>query len=176
MVIRSAGRRRNRRRRNRRGTIVVLTAVMMLMLMAFVAFSIDVGYLCSEKTACQVAADAAAHAAACCLSNSPDALGVAKQEAIAYATTNRPNSGDVLKPSDVTFGIWDAKARTFTADSNSPNAVKVVVRCSQANGNPLNLFFAPLIGHSQANIAAESIAMIPPSGSGPQFRFLVDDE
>jgi Flp pilus assembly protein TadG len=163
------------RPQKRRGATVVLAAVIMLVLLAILAFSIDIGYICLERARCQNAADSASHAAACRLLTDPEALTESREVAIAYAEKNMPNAGAVLKAADVEFGIWDRDDRTYTVDSDSPNAVRVVIRRSEDNDNPLPLFFAPLIGHQFADVTAEAITIIPDSGD-PQFRFLIDDE
>ena len=49
---------------HRRGNVLVLTALLLVGMFGFLAFSIDVGYLCTVHTELQRAADAAAMAAA----------------------------------------------------------------------------------------------------------------
>ena len=50
--------------RSRRGNILVLSAFLMILMMAMVAFSVDVGYMALTKTEIQTATDAAALAGA----------------------------------------------------------------------------------------------------------------
>src|SRR5688500_13904492 len=52
------------RRHRRKGNILVLAAVMMVVMIAFVAFAVDVGYLYTCRNELQRSADAAAIAAA----------------------------------------------------------------------------------------------------------------
>jgi hypothetical protein len=143
--------------------------------MAFLALAVDLGYIGYERTRCQQAADAASHAAACRLMNDRGALAAARQDAIAYAAANMPNAGAVLAESDVSFGTWDSNLRSFTPNTPEPNAVRAIARRSDANGNAIRLFFAPVIGYSRAQVSAEAITMFPTPGR-PEFRFLIDDE
>ncbi len=52
-------------RTRRRATVLVLSTVLMFVLLFFVAFAIDLGYMMSVKSQLQNAADAAALALAC---------------------------------------------------------------------------------------------------------------
>ncbi|MBI2480846.1 MAG: hypothetical protein HYV60_20130, partial [Planctomycetia bacterium] len=51
-------------RRKRKGTILVLSAVLMVMIMAMLAFAVDLGYLYVAREEMQRSADSAALAAA----------------------------------------------------------------------------------------------------------------
>ena len=53
------------KRPRRRGNVILLTAVLMVIMMAFLAFAIDLGYLYNVRTEMQRTADAAAIAGAC---------------------------------------------------------------------------------------------------------------
>ncbi len=154
---------------SRRGAIVVLAALLMVPMMAMLAFSIDVGYMNLARTELQMAADASAFAGTGRMYASP-ALGI--QDAITYAETNSPNYGQVLDAPNVTFGIWDVETRTFDPNNITPNAVRVLLRRTKSNGNPAQLFFAPVLGVSTVDINAEAIAYAPNFG----FRFLLDEE
>jgi len=49
-----------RQHKNRRGAVLVLSAVMMFVLLAFLAFTVDTGFLASSKAEIRRSADAAA--------------------------------------------------------------------------------------------------------------------
>jgi Flp pilus assembly protein TadG len=63
-------------RRARRGAIAVLTAVFLIVVMAMVAFAVDIGILCTGRTELQRCADAAAHAAVLEYRNNSDSTTV----------------------------------------------------------------------------------------------------
>lgn len=150
----------------RRGKALLLLAVLMPLLFLTVAFAVEFAYLVRVRTTLQAAADAAALAAAADLADDPEQ---ATQTALSYAQLNAPDLGDLLKPDDVTLGSWDFESQTFTADADRPNAVRVFLRCSEANGNPAPLFFARLLGRTNADAFAEAIAVRPTSDAPSQL-------
>ena len=64
----------------------------MVLMVALLACTIDIGFICVEKNRCQNAADSASHAAACSLLDDRGNLGQAKQEAMKYAAMNMPHT------------------------------------------------------------------------------------
>ena len=64
----------------------------------------------------------------------------------------------MLVAADVEPGSWDGENRVFTAGGTPTNAVRTTARRSQANGNPLGLFFARVIGISTSDVSAFAIA------------------
>lgn len=84
--------------------------------------------------------------------------------------------GSVVNADDVEVGHWDANGRVFTAKLTPLNAVRVVDRRADENGNASPLFFAGLPGFVNTDISADAIAMAPmdpicimalkPKGSG----------
>jgi Flp pilus assembly protein TadG len=158
--------------------------MLMVVIFAFTAFVIDVGYISLSQAELQNAADAAAHAGVLELAtksfeSSPEAAAssaAVSNTTVDMAELNLPGQGDVISDTDVEIGVWDYEAHTFTETLNSPNAVKATVRRSAVNGNPLPLFFAPLLGHNEAEVIASAIAAMPPSEPSGGFRFLIDDE
>ena len=131
---------------SRRGAIAVLAAFMMIFLLTMVAFAVDIGYLCVVQTQAQAVADAAAMAAANGL-----LTGTATANAQACAQLNTANAQPVtLQNSDVVLGTWNATTQTFTAltgsSTSGANAVQVTVNLTAANGNPVNMFFANVLG------------------------------
>lgn len=151
--------------RRRRATVVVATAVFLIVLLAMVAFAVDIGWMMLVKNHLQVAADAAAHAG---ISNLAAGNAAAKATAIQVAAANyagRPDQPVVLAATDVEVGLWDTATRTFTPNSPSSNAVKV-----RAVRDPLYLFFAPAIGIRSVRVSAEAIAMVNPR----DIAFVID--
>ncbi len=164
--------------RDRRGAVAAWVALMLVMLFGIAALAVDMGFLWVMRNRLQSTADAAALAGA-------SQLGVdeatVKAEAVAYAQKNLPpgSHGTALADADVVLGHWDNDTRTFipvgttaapgTACSNpvpqetNPNclpldAVKVTTRRAQANGNPVSLFFARVLGIQTADVVTAAIA------------------
>jgi Flp pilus assembly protein TadG len=162
-----------RSRQRRKGAILILAALVMIPVFAFVALSVDFGYVLVMKARLINAADAAALAAAQELHLSEgQSRGLAKNTALEVARANPEGSNNGLLQSDIVFGHWDPLEYSFTASNNLPNAVQITTRRSQLNGNALPLFFAPVIGHSVADVSATAIAAIP-SAADPA-PFLID--
>ncbi len=155
----------------RRGVVAVQVAVCMVVLLGCAALTIDVGYLYNVRTELQTAADAAALAG---VSQLPDEAAT-RTVAQHFASLNHSGQGIVLAPGDVALGNWDTAQAAFTAGGIPVNAVRVVVRRSEANGNPVELFFARVFGRSQTNLSAEAVALTTTFSSG-SARFLIDSE
>jgi Flp pilus assembly protein TadG len=156
---------RNRSTR-RAGNVVVLTAVLMVALFAMVAFAIDVGYIVHARTELQRTADACALAAAAQLPDEYQATQAAQQR----AADNYGTVGSDLDLQDIEFGYWDRKAATFTSPApqyRNTNAVRVTLRRTHASGNPLRLFFAPMIGSDTADVTASATALYDRQLCGP---------
>jgi Flp pilus assembly protein TadG len=154
----------------RRGSIVVLAAFLLIVMFGMVAFAVDVGYIVHVDTELQRTADACAMAAVQRLPNHTAAVTAAQY----VAQQNKGTEGPDLKVTDVVFGTWDRDTATFTphpeddgSGKSSANAVKVTVVRSSTRGNPLKLFFAPVIGTSKANVTASAIAMYDNNLCGP---------
>jgi Flp pilus assembly protein TadG/formylmethanofuran dehydrogenase subunit C len=149
---------------DRRGSIVVLAAILLVPLLCMVAFAIDIGYIVHVDTELQRTADACALAAVRAMPETSKATAVAQ----AVAVSNYGTAGPDLEVSDVTYGDWDRETGTFsTAQSGNANAVQVTVRRTAARGNPLSLFFAPILGVDQADVTATAIAMYDNDFCGP---------
>lgn len=143
--------------RDTRGGVAVVYAMFAIILCGFAALAIDAGNLYATQTRLQGAASAAALAAAQELPNP----GQAKQQAQLYAGRNMPvaDHGQVLKMVDIVVGEWDEDARSFDAAGTSPNAVHVITRRAQTNGNPVPTSFAALMGFAEVDVSAEAIAV-----------------
>lgn len=167
----------------RRGAILVLAAVMLIMILAFVALSVDIGYIALSKSELQNAADSAAHAAVQELAKAKSIIQAPSKQAEAvrdsakyFAELNCPDQGNVLVNKDTVIGRWDFESRTFAETNMDPNAVQVTVWRSASHGNALPLFFAPAIGRDSVEVSATAIAALPAPDPAGSFRFLIDEE
>ena len=158
--------------RRRRAVVLVQIAVIIPVLLGVAALTVDVGYMFNVRAQLQLTADAAALAGTLQL---PDELA-APATALENAGINFPNHGTVLAPSDIHLGQWDADLAVFTAGRRPMNAVRVVVRRSQQNGNPAGLFFARVFGIYHTDITAAATAYGPTLPPNFGVRFLIDDE
>ena len=146
----------------RRGSVLVLAALCLILIFAFTAFVVDVGYICSTRAQLQNAADAAALAAA---QATTDGSSVARNAAISVAGSHTAaGSAVTVSAADVVFGNWNTKTASFSTLTGSAEsqagAVRVTARMAQAQGTPLNLFFAPLIGVNTADVSVTSTAKV----------------
>lgn len=148
---------------SRRGLITILTVLCLVLVMGFLAFSLDWGYMSVTHCELQKAADAAALAGARALDTSAQA---AVDAATTWAGKNKAAGSAVTNPL-VELGTWDDTTATFTVlytgkGSVDPSLVASAVRvtCSRtaANGNALTLFFAPVLGAGSADVAATAVS------------------
>lgn len=157
------------KRLTRRGVILVWAAICLILVMAFLAFALDYGYLVLTKDELQSAADSAALSGARALQNGRDAAIAAAQS---WASKNVAAGKPVatVASEDVQIGLWDDSNASFTAlaatSSTLPNAVRVTVRRTSARGNALKLFFAPAIGTKAANLSATATSRATTSRCG----------
>ncbi|MGH7129476.1 MAG: pilus assembly protein TadG-related protein, partial [Planctomycetaceae bacterium] len=163
---------------------------MLIMVMGFVAFTLDVGFITLTKSQLQVAADAAAHSASMELQpqfykDSPltaaEAETNARNEAVAMAARHKAGERDSVYADlnrDVRVGNYSYDSGTGTWVKQwgvAPyNMVEVTLRRDQVSAadgtpnaggdKPLPLFFAPVIGHETAYLAEKSTAAILAGG------------
>ncbi len=104
----------------------------------------------------QRTADAAALAG---ISQLPDEAA-ARTEALQYADLNMASAdhGTVLASSDVVAGNWDGGTRTFTPAGTPVNALRVIAKRSQDNGNAAPTFFARILGFDSVDIVTSAIS------------------
>jgi Flp pilus assembly protein TadG len=139
---------------------------MLIVLLAMVAFAIDMGYIVHARTELQRTADACALTAVARL---PD-RGSAELAAQAKAQENYGSVGPDLDASDIQYGYWDRENATLTSPApfgKNDNAVRVTLRRTEATGNPLTLFFAHLLGAATADVTASATAMYDRHLCGP---------
>ncbi len=163
--------------RDRRGAVAVVCALTLPVLAAFAAFAIDVGYMMSLQARLQATADAAVLAAA----TAGNVPSQAQNLAMDYASKNMSvgEHGYVLTPSDVVVGNWNAVTHTFTPAGAGVciNAVRVITRRAEVNGNPAELFFARILGFYDTDITTDAVATFGALCVGQgATRFLIDDE
>ncbi len=144
-----------KRKSRRGGNIVVLFAFFLVVLVAMIAFAVDIGYVVLGRTQMQCAVDAGALAGAGALL---DGSAVAEQTAYDYTQKNIVYS-QKMEQQDirVELGQWISSSRTFLAGADPPTAVRVF---SQRTNLPL--FFAPVMGTDSFNVEAAAIATYQP--------------
>ncbi len=153
-----------------RGNALVLTAVFLIVLLAFAAFSIDMGNVYVQRHLIQSGADAAALAAVQIWALN-DAVADTVQVGTAVATNNAVQAADIIS---ITPGVWNAANKQFTADSshNFHNNAVPAVRVIAQRGVPM--YFARVLGIHQMNPRVESIAIAGPAtaafGVMPWFK------
>lgn len=138
----------------RRGNVVVLSAILLVVMVALVAFAVDVGLMTMTRTEMHRATDAAALAGASELINGTPA---AQAEAVSYLTKNQVGT-KTLAASDATidFGRWDTANRTFTITADRPNAIRVNASTSMPT------MFGKVMGGQDFTPQSESIAIYQP--------------
>lgn len=141
-----------------RGGMAILAGAVLVIGCGLSAFAVDMGHLYLLRGRLQATADAAALAGVGQLPNTAAVSTVA----IEYAGKNMPAAthGTVLVAGDVVTGNWDSVTRTFTPAGTPINAVRVITRKAEANGNPEELFFARVLGFQETNISVTAIAAV----------------
>ncbi|MEE9296253.1 MAG: TadG family pilus assembly protein [Phycisphaerae bacterium] len=141
---------------DQRGSILTIMGFGLVVAAGFTALAVDMSYLYVLKGRLQTTADFAVLAAVTQLPDEDAARTMASE----YTAKNMPaaNHGTVLANADVVTGNWDADTRTFTPAGDPVNAVRVVTRRSQANGNAAGLFFASILGFDEIDMQTTAIA------------------
>jgi len=148
--------------RSRRGAVVVLAAILMVVMVAVLAFSIDLGYIATARTEIHRAVDAAALAGAGSL---VDGQMAAEDAALEVFSAN-PIGGKALKDrtsgaENVVFetevGHWNPASRTFVPSTDLPSAIKV-----SAMQRGLPLFFGRIFDRQEFQVQSEAIARYLP--------------
>jgi hypothetical protein len=162
----------------RKGSIVVLAAFMMVLMLACVAFAVDLGYLYLVRGQAQDCADAAALAGAWTMvgddrirQESSNAFATASRTAIEIAALQdvnhsiRPVAGVPLNSvvSEVFLGRLDNPDNhdevLSLPEPRKCNTVLVRVACTPERNTPVPLFFANIFGLHTAGIKAEAAAI-----------------
>ena len=148
---------------DQRGSALVMFPAVIFVAAGIASMAMDMGHLYGLRGKLQHTADAAVLAA---VGDLPDE-DTARATAIDLATKNMSvaEHGTVLATADVVTGNWDAGTRTFTPAGGPINAVRVVTRRSQVNGNPAGLFFARVLGFDEVDMETSAIASSQPGGA-----------
>jgi Flp pilus assembly protein TadG len=138
---------------------MILMVLLLVVVVAMVAFSVDIGLMVLLQAEIQNAVDAGALAAGLRLQEDPHAVREAEEAARQFVRLNRVG---VLKliPEDaisVEQGVFDGEAKTFTATSFSPNAVRVFARQVDEP-----FFFARIFGYTTFSAPASATASADP--------------
>jgi hypothetical protein len=162
----------------------------MIVMIGFVAFAVDIGYISVAKTELQRSADSAAMASAWELLNEdrlrgPDYANLvrarARAAAASYASQNKVCGGapavdqndDNSADGDVVFGRYANGTLSTTGSQSTFNAVRVRVVRNKAQNGEVPFFFARAMGVDSTAAEAEAIALFKDGISG--FRTLKSD-
>lgn len=183
------------RRFHRRGAVAPLALVMMVVLLACVAFAVDVGYIAKTRNEMQRTADAAAIAAAWDLISDEALTG---DTSMSQSLTNLRNSAvsytalnDICKKSpnidknlantvsgDVVVGylndLSNPEADWDYEDPSKFNAVKVLISKTESKNGEIPLFFARVLGMNSKSSTVEATAALTRNISG--FRIPADGD
>jgi Flp pilus assembly protein TadG len=147
--------------RRQRGAAIIYCTVVMVMMIAFVAFAVDIGRARLAKTELQRAADAASMYGVAGLAKNLSGSQI-KQRCVDAADDNKcDGAAVVLNPSsDVEWGTWDPGVGSFTAvsDPSGATAIRITARRTYATGNPIPTTFARVLGRNSFDVKAISIA------------------
>ncbi len=130
-------------RPDRRGATIVMIAILLPVLIAMVAFSVEVGRMYLVRSQLQTAVDAGALAAGLQLREKPEDIDEAVKKGLKFVQLN--HAGAFVKvPKEaiaIVAGSWDAATRTFSPGAAVPDAIQVSGSLDQEP-----LFFAKALG------------------------------
>jgi len=155
-------------RRRRRGAILLMAAMLAVVMLAMIAFAVDVGGIVLVRSQLQNAADSSAMAAAATMR-----LARSEMEAVAREFAGYHVAGGTkvdLVSDDIEYGIWDVSTRTFTPIKTPGNAVRVTARTDEDVNGRSPLFFARIFGGMDFAQRASAVAMANPR----DIAFVVD--
>ena len=139
------------------GAITVLSAFLFIIMLMFGGLAIDVSNLMTARTRLQVASDAAAHAALLARETETEAQSVAA--GVEVAALNMPVGiyGNVMLPSDITFGVWDSTLHNFIPMAGSKSAVMVEPKTAVERQNPVATYLLKMVGVDAWNVRVYSV-------------------
>lgn len=140
-------------RHNERGAVSIIMAMAMFVVIGFVAFAVDMGYLRAKKADLQKAADIAALAGGRALVSFGSDLPKIKAKVTEFGQSNLHSSDSpatALQDSDITFYLDGAPNTT------SPNQIEVSVTRSTARGNALPTIFGAALGVDEFDVSASA--------------------
>lgn len=144
--------------------------MMLIVVMAVLAFAIDIGITVHHRSVAQNAADAGALAGAAVLERGESAVNVAEVRQAVRQTFQLNQPG---VDAQVLLGRWDPVQRVFESGVGSQlevNAVRV-----SANWQ-FNAFFGKVLGHASYSAGAEAIATGGRDVTGPRDFVLMIDQ
>lgn len=136
---------------SRRGAVGVTMALIVGVLFGLLAFGLDAGYIYAKRGDLQKSADIAALAGGRALVAFPDDLSEVASVAVNYGRGNLGGDdmpSNALTTTDVSFFL------DGSPDLVHPNQVEVTIGRTQARGNPLELFFAAVLGVDETEVVA----------------------
>ncbi len=170
----------SRQHGNRRGAVLVLGALMLFMMLAFLAFTVDTGYLAASKGEIRRSADAAAIAG--CWELFDDLMQGKSQtecdadvvaEAAQYAGFNKiantsPLLSNELNSRSVEIGYLSSMtAGTLSTNASLPfYAVRVAVKKNSRLNGEVPYFFGKIFGDSGRELEASATAVMARNISG----------
>ena len=166
---------RLRRRRQRRGAIAVFMAFVLIVLVAMLAFALDVGYVCRVQSELQNAADAAAlsgaHQALLAAARSDadtsalasSTIQAAQQAAQQIGNANQAGGVVLTVPTaDIVVGYESdpgpQEIEAWHSGDPVPNCVQVTVRRDGTANGSLPLIFGPMLGRKYSDLSATATA------------------
>ncbi|MFH1266133.1 MAG: VWA domain-containing protein [Planctomycetota bacterium] len=134
---------------------MILMLFLLTIVIAMVAFAVDVGLMVLLRAEIQNAVDSAALAAALRLRANPAGIQAAEDAARQYVQLNRVGMTTLVPTDaiDVEHGVFDSDKNRFTATDDSPNAVRVFAR---QDNQPF--FFARIFGNDTFGAPASATA------------------
>jgi Flp pilus assembly protein TadG len=153
-------------RSDRRGAILVLAAVMVAVLLGIVAFAVDYGHLLKVRTDLQRSADASALAAVQDLIRKEDGtqdVNAARATARTYAGNNLNNTSFQLPDGDIQIGRYDTNSiysEVILLNDGTFDAVRVTARRDGSANPEVPLFFARILGMTEAPVTARATAVL----------------
>lgn len=138
----------------RSGAVLVMVVLLLTLLLAMVAFTIDVGKMTMLRSEMQNSVDAGTLAAQLRLQMKSGTPKTAKVAAESYIRKNRAGSKLVPEGSiKVELGKWDALTKTFTAGKKDANSVHVF-----ATQTDEPFIFGKVLGHKTFGATASAIS------------------
>ena len=170
----------SRLHRNRQGAVLVLAAVMLFMMMAFLAFTVDTGYLAASKAEIRRSADSAALAGCWELYDglvqgktlTQSEADVATEAAL-YAGVNpiantSPGLSNEINSRSVEVGYLSSiTSNSISTNASLPfHAVRVTVKKNSQQNGEIPFFFGRIFGDSGRAIDAAATAVMARNISG----------
>ena len=169
-----------RQHRNRQGAVLVLAAIMLFMMLAFLAFTVDTGYLAASKAEIRRSADSAALAGCWELYDglshgktlSQSEADVAAESAL-YAGLNQiantsPGLSNEINSRSVEVGYLSSiNSNSISTNASLPfHAVRVTVKKNSQQNGEIPFFFGRIFGDSGRAIDAAATAVMARNISG----------